>query len=208
MALAKLFNSLGISQQVVVHVGAYHGEELEGYLQLGFSQIVLVEPNPAALKILRPMCAHQPRVSLVEAAMAARAGRGWFYLAQHPPQSSLLPPNPDWIAGCGGLEVDCRTLDETLEQLAIEPATVSLLVVDAQGAEQQVLEGAARLLQHLRLLIVEVNDVPRYQGCPTFRELNAYLERLHFSLLYRNGPFPDCPGGNAIYVRENRSDVF
>jgi FkbM family methyltransferase len=98
-------------------------------------------------------------VSVSPQAVAAKAGLAQFYAARETPMWTL-------VRGMGegpSIEVSCTTLDEQADVLG-EP---TLIKVDVEGAEVDVLRGASRLLvsEHPPSLIVEfTNDDMRLEA--------------------------------------------
>ena len=75
-----------------------------------------------------------------------------------------------------------------------------LIKMDVQGAELDVLKGAATTLSHCKDLILELQKVEYNKGAPLRDEVIAYLDSLGFSLV--NGPFCDNgPDGDYHFRR-------
>lgn len=79
------------------------------------------------------------------------------------------------------IRVKQDTLDNLSKSLAIKGVT--LLKLDVQGFEMEVLKGGAKTIKnHINYIIVEANFVKLYENQPTFTELNRYLNELGFEL--------------------------
>jgi FkbM family methyltransferase len=117
-------------------------------------RVIALEPMPLALTRLRRHLSMN-RVSNVEVhavAAAADRRRASFFLgpAEHTSISSLRRR-----ADSTEITVDCAPLDDLVEG----EARVELIKIDAEGAEGEVLAGAARTLDRgVRHIIAEVND--------------------------------------------------
>ncbi len=67
--------------------------------------------------------------------------------------------------------------------------------LDMQGNELKALEGAQTLLPTVKALFIEVNLVERYEGNPSFNQLQDFLARFNFKALQK-----DMPKHNKINV--------
>ena len=79
--------------------------------------------------------------------------------------------------------IQCRTLDEVLARL---PRSFDFLKIDAQGAEQAILEGAAHFLRGSCLgLHLELFVLPLYRGIALLPEVVRFLDGFGFELVKR-----------------------
>lgn len=140
---------LGIQPRGVIHVGAHHGEEVPLYVGCGFTEIVLVEPDPANCDTIRDqvnLCAAD--IDLVWAA-CTRDGTGSVVL--HRSSRSLGT----------GLFSDGQTVEQvevpatSLRALQAE-RDCNVVVIDTQGTELDVLMGAD--LAPLDLVVIETRN--------------------------------------------------
>ncbi len=105
--------------------------------------------------------------------------------------SSLYPPNESYVERFSGysdlfklittVEVDTTTLDDFCESEGINE--IDFIHLDVQGAELQVLEGAARILEGGVLAVAtEVNFTELYVNQPLFSDVDIYLRKQGFTL--------------------------
>jgi FkbM family methyltransferase len=216
-AFARFLADHGVPPRGVVHVGAHFGEELETYLAYGFERILYVEANPAVFARLaqhvafwnqwlevveeRFGLARRPRITAVNCAAAERGGHAALHVAEQDPLSSILVPIDPSIRLRGHVEVEQRTVDDLVAAAGWPLSSISMLSVDAQGAEHLVLEGAAGLLRHIDLAIIEVNYRLRYEGGETVEQLDHRMEAAGFRQVLLTRPWPDYPAGDAVYRR-------
>jgi FkbM family methyltransferase len=217
MALERLLAERGIAARGIVHVGAHYGEELESYLVCGFERIAYVEANPAVFDRLRAHVgfwdrwldvlserfglAGRPELRTVECAASDRVGHAALYVTEHDPQSSLLVPSAPEIRLRGTVEVRSSPLDRIVADLGWAPRTVNVLVLDAQGAEGRILDGAGDLLPGIDLAIVEVGDHERYAGGATEAEVATRLENAGLRSIHRTSTLPGYPVCDVVYAR-------
>jgi FkbM family methyltransferase len=127
--------------EYLVDVGAHDGHSLSNsypFLQVGWSG-VLVEPLPQAFGRLDALYADRPDVSCVQAAIAGSNGEMPLAVGSDGPS----PMTSSLRAGTGAsatVTVKVKTLTTLLEEQDA-PADFSLLLVDAEGVDYEVLAG-------------------------------------------------------------------
>lgn len=88
----------------------------------------------------------------------------------------------------GTTEIECKTLDSTIEGLNL-PFSFDFLKIDAQGAEYEILNGAKSFLSSSCLgLHLELFNIPLYKGIKLFPEVSEFLEGMGF-VLVKKMPF-------------------
>ncbi len=112
-------------------------------------RVLAVEPDPVLAEKLR--VAVRPHIKVFGCALGRAAGT--LTLSIPPPgnRSPTLAP----VAGWESVAVPVRTLDELLDVERV--GTVDLLKLDVEGAEAEILAGAARTLPHVRAVLCEFN---------------------------------------------------
>ncbi|MER6947421.1 FkbM family methyltransferase [Nonomuraea sp. NPDC000554] len=227
----RLLRSFGAADAVFVDVGAHVGHfaiRLAG----SFSQVVAIEPNPAAVDVLHanlrlngignvtihPVAAHDAPARL----------RLWdpFNVMAGPCTRSLAPDEPaappidcipstlftaDRRIGAFLAETDGVPIDTLM---AGSKERVALMKVDVEGQEAKILAGAAATIRaHQPTLLIEMHD-PMY-GPHIRHEVVDQLSRhgyswCEFSLYQRSKMTPSemCPYIYAEPAHQNRADEF
>ncbi len=103
------------------------------------------------------------------------------------------------------VELVSSTLDEIVDQAGMDFAGPGALVMDTQGSELLVLQGASKLLREVLFLKVEAADFESYLGCATEADLTSYLGDRDFRLLLKT-PFAQHPAGGHYYELFFRRD--
>lgn len=150
MNLKQLLAELDVEPAGVIHVGAHRGQEVPEYRAAGFGRIHLVEPEPDLAARLRrkfPDCEVHETVCV-----ASRAKTRQFNVASQRKWSSLLDIPPDQSRTGETIEVRERIKVAACRLVDIQTGC-NVAIVDTQGTEQDVLEGAD--LDALDLVIVE-----------------------------------------------------
>ena len=193
--IAALVPSL--DERSAIDVGAEHGAVAACLRDAGLGPAWLIEPAPRSAARLRDRFADDADVRVLEIAAGAEDGTGQLHLAQDPRGESLdafntLRPGdsgPDllWDAS---VEVQVRSLDSLGEAGEI-PRRVGVLKIDAEGADAEVLRGAAGL--DADVVMVEFwGELPETLGpCPAgLDELRSLVEPLgpRRFLFVRHGP--------------------
>jgi FkbM family methyltransferase len=143
----------------------------------------------------RPSLLEQRQINWTEKhvplALGQTIGESTLYVTQHPMCSSLYAPNEPYLARFVGLpelvnldftlDLETTTLDVFCQQEGIE--TIDFLQIDVQGADLQVLKGAASLVERTVLGIqIEVEFSHLYVDQPLFADIDTYLRARDFTL--------------------------
>ncbi|WP_341887616.1 FkbM family methyltransferase [Variovorax sp. YR752] len=172
-----------------VDVGAYRGEVFKKLKssRLKVREAHLVEPNPESVTRLRSELSGlltERNVHIHAVAMGATSGRVRLRGAQD--MTKVVAAAADAVEdpdAQGNLfEVQCVTLDE-LSQRLTEPH-ISLLKIDVEGFETEVLKGAPRLLenQSIDMLYIEAGMNPGGTQQAYFRDIDDILLRYGYRM--------------------------
>lgn len=166
----------GIGAGTLIDIGAYDGITFSNsrrLIEMGWSAI-LVEPAPDAFARLQSLYATDPRVRLVNCALAPQRGTIDFFLAASGPEHPGLyaTSDPD---EAGRVQ---RRLGATLCEVAVDALTWSdllrgnardaaFLSIDTEGTSiDRLVELDLRALPNLRLICVERDFLENNEPCP------------------------------------------
>lgn len=188
----------GLLAKGVVHVGAHRGEEFNDHVAMGAKQIVWVEANPDLFDELVSNLTLVSEGSSVEnhifniACSNVDDENMEFHVIYGPDAgygvgnkgcSSLLRPSgnmENWKRGT--ITVNTVTLDSLFERNNLNFEDFDMLELDVQGAELMVLEGASKLLDHIKYIYTEVTFFsPDYENNPLFDDVSNFLADRGFS---------------------------
>ncbi len=207
MLPAEVRNNL----KCVVDVGANVGDWSLGIALLtNAPKIIAFEPVPKNFQRLQNKTQTYSQIQCINSAVGAKAGQADMYVEKIHELSSILPlrnelrqvheitnVSPEKVS------VPLQTLDDAL---SAEPE-ISLLKLDVQGYEPEVLAGAHAVLQRTKALISEVVYVPYYEGDVQFGTLHNLITSIASFKLY-GITAPHCSSdrqpmwADAIYIKE------
>ena len=167
---------------VILDVGANRGQYAsELRKKYGYTKrIVSFEPMKKAFELLQQEMGSDPAWSGRNWALGAESGEQSINIAGNSASSSLLDMLPAHSeAAPSSVYVDSettqvRSLDEVFSEF-VEPGKVTLLKVDTQGYEMEVLKGASSSLSKVTALQIELSLTPLYDGAPLFENVVAHV---------------------------------
>lgn len=176
--LPGLISRLELATDGVVQVGAHVGQEVRALTRCGFRRLVMMEPNADHTAALR----HQlhlhhrdaglpepadglPAREIVLAAAGREPGQLVLHVTEYDQQASVLMP----------LLPMAVVRQDTIRVIPVREvqAGCNVLVIDAQGAELEVLAGTD--LSRLQLAVIEGSTWARYSGGATLDSIGAYM---------------------------------
>lgn len=209
-AFPDLVARLGLRIEHLVHVGAHQGEEMPHYRAAGVGHVTLVEPIPELAERLR---ADHPDTTVIEVACGSRPGRATLHIPRRTNMATLATPQRA-DGRTRPVEVQVATLTQIQ---GVSDPPIDAAVIDAQGRELDVLEGA--LIDELDLVIVETVTVPdatvaadygtvsAWMAARGFTEADRWVRDQDWVTRWARGPGQPCRGGeirDVIYMREKR----
>lgn len=140
----QLISALNQVNGTILHLGAGECRELEAYLETAAEQIVLVEPAPEAAEALRQRTQDEPRVKVIEAAVADQGGDAKLHRYNVTGLATLHPPKHPPAQWPGLREVakhpvKALNLVQLLERVTLADDKQHWLVIETPGEEKQVL---------------------------------------------------------------------
>lgn len=185
--LSDILAAYGKTPTGVIHCGAHEGQEAIAYRAARINHVVWIEANPALIPILSK---HVRRFDhlVVEACLGATTGETvTFHIAEADnmsnkgQSSSLLELGTHKIAHPEVSFVkDLTLVTMTLDDLMIRDASClvpsgAMLNLDLQGAELIALAGAEHTIEHIDLIVSEVNCDELYQNCALLPQYDEWL---------------------------------
>jgi FkbM family methyltransferase len=184
----------------VVDVGANHGYWATHVLSMCRPvRYLAVEASPLLQAELSARLRNHVAVEVAPVAAGRAAGRATFHLTADDAGASLLRPRSAEMRSVYGagfevaqaVEVEVRTVGE----LTAGWDRISLLKIDVQGAELDVLMGAKKILPRTDFVMLEVTFTSHYEGDSSFGTLHDFMSTHGFALCDMSRP----------YVRQGRA---
>lgn len=208
----------------LLHLGGHAGQELAVWHLLGARRIFVVEPqshmfdllnNNAnaltnAMSIVDGFERKNPKLSsgvkVLRAAVSDKNTQGVIKIHEHDKESSLLHSASDSVTGIKNEEpVEIVTIETILDKYIApwDPKDFNGLWMNIQGSELKALKGANDYIRQFEFIMLEINFVKRYVGCPEPQEIYEFLEYSGFSM-FSSYRFHD-DYGYAIYTQNRQS---
>lgn len=152
--------------RTLIDVGANVGTtSVTALAAFGFERAICFEPFPGNLDLLRLNLSYnglEERSTIISVALSDRAGTATFEVAPRNLGDARVrvpggkrDPGAFGEEGWATIEVPTATLDSYVEAGEVEPDSVGLLWIDAQGHEGQILAGARTLLSARVPIVIE-----------------------------------------------------
>lgn len=188
---------------LVLDVGAADGGYARELRSFGYrGDIISFEPRHGGHEALQQSAAADPRWTTRAVALGREAGRAEINLASNETSSSLLPLGAEHVAAAphvgyvGTEEVEVSTLDvEAAASVAAHRATV--LKIDTQGFEREVLAGGGKVLPDIVGLQLELSFTPMYAGGMLIDEALTWAYEHGFTLAVMEQGFAS-PRGQVL----------
>lgn len=174
--------------EYIVDVGANRGQfALAAHHVFPKAKILSFEPLVEPAQIFKRVFDHDPNVILYLYAIGKEKTCSTIHIAREDDSSSLLPitkKQSDLFPGAvenGTRQVEVYPLSQLLDPASIPLA--SLLKIDVQGYEFEVLQGCENILQKFSHLYIECSFVQLYEGQPLAHQIISWLEARNFVLI-------------------------
>ena len=196
----------------VIHVGASRGQERYIYDKYDLN-VVWIEPIPEIYDILVKHIEPYPKQSAFQCLIADIDDKKYrFRIADNKGESSSMLDfkvgRQLWpkIRFVKTIILRGITLATLLKRERIKAGKYDALVLDTQGSELLVLNGAIPILNHFKYIKVEVADFEAYKrGCQT-RDIEAFMKEHQYKEIYRHNQAIRKRGYHVydiVYQKEN-----
>jgi FkbM family methyltransferase len=203
--LKQLIHEKDIPIRSILHIGANYCQEQAEYLSMANNDSIhWIEAIP---KIVADVKARDPSIHIYQALLTNRDNdTKMLHIANNTGLSSSVlefgkhsETHPS-IVYVDHIKLQTTTLD-TFVMTVLSGVHPNVLVIDVQGAELMVLEGAANTLPHVDIILTEVNTDQTYLGNGLVSDIDTLLGRFGFKKIHQN-IWSGHTYGDAIYVSE------
>lgn len=204
--IQKIFSTHPISKRGVIHVGAHFGEEYSEYEALGIENMMFFEPTSVSFEQLVKNLGDK-NVTLVNKAVGNANQEIEINLeTRNDGQSnSILKPTRHLI---DYPKIKFETV-EIVEMVRLNdfiqaPELFSVLNMDVQGYELEVLKGATEVLPSIEAIFTEVSYDKLYENSALIGDLDHFLKDHAFFRMETIWWKKSC-WGDALYIKNNSS---
>jgi FkbM family methyltransferase len=170
----------------VIHIGANVGQESTTYAKHDL-HVVWIEPIPQVFEQLCENLKPFPKQRAYQYLLANENGREYtLHISNNGGASSSILPfakhREMWpeITYTGEVRVSSITFGLFVEKEKVRLADYEALVLDTQGSELMILEGAIDFLSHFRFIKVEVANFESYTGCCQLSQMDEFMRKHGF----------------------------
>jgi FkbM family methyltransferase len=204
----------GLNCEYIVDIGANRGQfAVISRKIFPLAKIHSFEPLEEPAKIFKRIFSSDPNITLHTVAIGRERTTATIHVTREDDSSSLLPIT-EAQSGLfpGATEKETRQvavlpLSEALGTTSIPPA--SLLKIDVQGYEMEVLKGCEDLLDKFAFLYIECSFVELYKGQALAHQVIAWLDQREFVLSGVHNMFYGKKGravqGDFLFTHQNRN---
>jgi FkbM family methyltransferase len=173
---------------VVIDIGCRWGFADRFLHHISDLQLYGFDPDKSECERLDAKYSHE-NIHLIPHALAEKSGKYDFYETLEPACSSIFRPHKHLTDNYPSLKcaemvkesvVDAVSLDDWATGASVEYA--DYLKLDTQGSELDILRGAIMLLETVRLIELEVQFNPMYDGAASYSDIDQFLRERGFVL--------------------------
>jgi FkbM family methyltransferase len=166
----------------LIHVGANAGQERNYYARLGLN-VLWVEPIPSVFTELAANIAAFPKQKALQALLTAHDDEPVeLQISSNSGKSSSILPLAEHTEVWPDIEFKEKliltgiTLPTLIKRNSVDLSTYDALLLDTQGAELLILQGASTLLSHFSYIQTEAANFEAYVNCPRIEDIIAFVE--------------------------------
>jgi FkbM family methyltransferase len=188
----------------VVHVGANEGQERDLYARYGLT-VFWIEPIPSVFEQLCVELQPFPKQKAFKALILDRDGIDCtlHVASNNGASSSIFRMNRHrelWpeISFTHDISVKSTTLPNLIKSRSLDLGRNAALILDTQGSELLILQGAVSVLNDFKYVKTEVADFDSYYGCCKMPDLLRFMNQHGFREIRRDA-FQTSPGVGSYY---------
>ena len=173
---------------VVYDIGAYNGIWSKAFAIYTQGKVYSFEPNPEAQAELKQRIQHLDNIYLQPVACGAEEKEAIEYIDEHKGAASSLLGNTQilqkefsFLGKSYEVPVDVVRLDDWVYKHNLP--TPSLIKINVQGFENQVLAGGSSIVKSAKYIWIELNFKVLYEHGSTFSTVYKFLSDVGFELI-------------------------
>ena len=191
---------------ILFDIGANTGQYAKNMRELGYSKkIISFEPLTDAFNILNENSIKDDSWLINNYAIGDENSSGVINIAHNSISSSILnmlpshansSPTSKYIAK---EEIELKTLDSVFNSFCKKDDKV-MMKIDTQGFEKNVIDGAAKYLNNIDIIQLEMSIIPLYKNEMIFIDMMKYLDEKNFQLFSLENGFSNPTTSQLLQV--------
>jgi FkbM family methyltransferase len=172
-------------KNLVVHCGGHTGQEFELYEKSGFSEVLWIEAIPELADFLRSKFHQNSAHRVINTALWSKSDEILdFHISSNAKASSSILTMKNHRNSFPEVHVSdvIKIRTKTLDEIVAANLYVSLLLLDLQGVELDVLKGAKETLKRTEFIYTEVSLTELYAKQALFSDILVFLNKQGFFL--------------------------
>ena len=202
----KILSDSNIPIKGIIQVGAFDGEEIPSYIEMGFKSIILIEANPSNIPSLQARVKPYKQnydIKIFNVAITNYDGTIPFNIAERADCGSVKNyTGLTTIFGVTAIDtimVSCSTLDSLLKSNNLSFVNYNILNIDIEGEELNALLGATELLENINVIYSEIRFTDLFENGTMCEDLEKFLfARKYKKVFYKKW---HETFGDAIYIK-------
>lgn len=174
----------------VLDVGAYTGTYAQSLRRFGYyNKIISFEPlSKSHQKLLYNSQSDENWIIHKKIALGAKEKKSKIFISKKMDSSSILKIKKNHLTVepsakiIGQENIDIKKLDDVINQYSKINLKRSLLKIDTQGYEYEVLKGAEEILKKIKLIQLELSLVELYSKQKSNKKILQFLKKNNFSI--------------------------
>ena len=172
-------------KKFVLHCGGHKGQEFKLYEKLGFTEVLWVEAIPDLADFLKAKFYGNPTHRVINTALWSKSDEILdFHISSNAKASSSILTMKNHRNSFPEVHVTdvIKIRTKTLDEITAGIAEVTLLLLDLQGVELEVLKGANETLKRTDFIYTEVSLTELYSSQALFSDILVFLNDHGFFL--------------------------
>ncbi len=192
--LSKLGLSLGHFFDIGASIGRWSSRVSQDFPHASYNLFEpLIDHCPSYREKMQTTLARHPNFRLHKVALGSECKKAWMYVYPDNLVGSTALPLGTTPADAQRVQVDMLTIDYVVQEFQLPVPQV--IKMDTQGCELSILQGAARTLPQVDVLLLECWLTRAYgPSTPLLFEIADWLREFHFHLWDLGNPWRDPQG--------------
>ena len=170
----------------VIHIGANEGQEREHYKKYNVNKVLWIEADPNVFKKLKKNISKYKNHIAINYLILDKSQKTQFNISNAQGNASsvlnLLKHKEMYpeIKFIKKISIQGYTFALVIKREGINIKNYQALILDTQGSELMILQGANKLLNNFKYIKLECADFEIYKNSPSIKEISKYLKKFNF----------------------------